>query len=54
MIKESFKWVSQEKRKVERPRQGWRDDIKKAMNPRDLAEESCFRSKTCRLEAEKR
>jgi hypothetical protein len=37
-----IKRVSQEKRKRGRSRRGWRDDIKEAIEARDL-EEECYR-----------
>jgi predicted transposase YdaD len=36
-----LEWVPQEKLKRGRPRRGWRDDIKEAMEARDRAEEGC-------------
>jgi hypothetical protein len=35
--------VPQEKRERGRQRRGWRDDIKRAMEARNMAEEDCYR-----------
>jgi hypothetical protein len=37
--REVQEWVPREKRKGGRPKRGWRDDIKEAMEARDFAEE---------------
>jgi hypothetical protein len=41
--RKAVKWVQQEKGKRGRPRRGWRDDMKRATEARDTAEEDCYR-----------
>jgi hypothetical protein len=36
-----LEWVPEEKSKGGRPRRGWRDDVKEAMEARGFAEEDC-------------
>jgi hypothetical protein len=38
-----LKRVNQDEGKRGRPRRGWRDDMKGAMETRDTAEEDCYR-----------
>jgi hypothetical protein len=47
------KWVPQEKCKRGQPSHCWRDDIKEAMEARDLAEEECYRREESRQGTEK-
>jgi hypothetical protein len=49
-----LEWVPEEKCEGGRPRQGWRDEVKEAMEARDFADEVCCRRENWRLGPEKR
>jgi hypothetical protein len=49
-----LKWVPQEKRERGRPKRAWRDDMKEAMETRNLDKEDCYRREEWRLGSEKR
>lgn len=52
--KRVLEWIPPERRKRGRPRRSWRDDIKEAMDARNLEEETCYDRRNWKLGTERR